>query len=552
MASLKGDRARVTLTPRKAPPKPLAIKKIPKPVFSESVPSRAKKLALGGALAGILTLTIMDYGMAGPGFTPAVLQSLLGLLFIVSLPLFILYRDLKRYKGEVTTDFKKLLLVATLLAGSVGICRGSLEMFSAFTAGFAADGVVTAYYVVPVALGAILATLLFDIHIGIVFSFIMSVFAGVMVGSEPLYFVYAFAGSMTGAFSVIRCTQRSALIKAGALVALANVATVAFIDMYRHELFTAAGLHHMVAAFAGGILVGVLVSALLPILELSFKVVTDISLLEYSDLNRPILKELMLTSPGTYHHSIMIGTLAESAAEAIGGKPLLSRVASYYHDIGKTKKPEYFIENQAKGENRHDRLTPSMSSLIIASHIKDGLELAKEHKLPPQITDILQQHHGTALMTYFYNKAKDSGEESMPVREEDYRYPGPKPQTKEAAIVMLADAVEAASRVLENPTPQRISALVDKITKRIYDDGQLAECDLTFKDLTLITKSFTKLLAGVYHYRIDYPGLGIPSGGEKRKVGGQTDKLPAQGKGAGWGAKESGRKSAFVAGPTRR
>jgi hypothetical protein len=352
---------------------------------------------------------------------------------------------------------------------------------------------------------------------------------------------------MTGAFSVIRCTQRSALMKAGLFVALANTATVAVIDLYRHVLFTGAGLYDITAAFVGGILVGVLVSGILPLLESLFKVVTDISLLEYSDLNRPLLKSLMVSAPGTYHHSIIIGSLAEAAAESVGVNPLLTRVSAYYHDIGKMKKPEYFIENQAKGENRHDRLTPSMSSLIIASHVKDGVELAREHKLPPQIADVIRQHHGTALMTYFYNKARDSEEITSPVREEEYRYPGPKPQSREAAIVMLADAVEAASRVLENPTPQRIAALVEKIVNRIFEDGQLNECDLTLRDLTEITTSFNKLLSGIYHYRIDYPGLGIPSGGEKRKLGATALKQPAGHTGPGWEAKEGRGGGTFVA-----
>jgi putative nucleotidyltransferase with HDIG domain len=208
-------------------------------------------------------------------------------------------------------------------------------------------------------------------------------------------------------------------------------------------------------------------------------------------------------------------------------------VAAYYHDIGKIKKPEYFIENQAKGENRHDRLTPSMSSLIIVSHVKEGMELAKEYKLPPQIADIIQQHHGTTLMTYFYEKAKDAeGDGQALVNEDDYRYSGPKPQTKVAAIVMLADAVEAASRVLDNPTPQRIAALVDKIVNRIFADGQLNECELTLKDLTEIIKSFNLLLSGIYHHRVDYPGLGIPSGG--KKLGSAGIKYSEEAKSSSW------------------
>lgn len=553
MASLKNERARVSVLPQKAQPRPVSMKAMPKlPKLTGVGPDRLKKAALGFGAAALLTLLLADTSIFSRGDAWEITQTLVGLLCLVTLPLFILYRDIKRYKKNVSTDIRKLALICLILLCSVAISRLSMDVFTAFTAGVASDGMRTGYYAVPVALGAMLATLLFDIHMGIVFSFITSVLMGILVSSEPLFSLYAFVGSMTASFSVIRCTQRSALMKAGLFVGLANVATVVFIDLYRHRLFELAGWHNIVAAFLGGILAGVIVSGILPLLEWLFNEVTDISLLEYADLNRPILKNLMVAAPGTYHHSIIIGSLAEAAAEAVGVNPLMARVAAYYHDIGKIKKPEYFIENQAMGENRHDRLTPSMSSLIIASHVKDGVELAREHHLPPLITDIIQQHHGTSLMSYFYSKAREADGESSHIREEEYRYPGPKPQTKVAAIVMLADAVEAASRVLDNPTPSRIAALVDKLVKRIFEDGQLSECDLTLRDLTEITKSFNKLLSGIYHYRIDYPGLGIPSGGERKRVGGTSDKLSTEPKGTRTDAKVGRRGGTVVFGAPRR
>lgn len=553
MASLKGERARVSVVPQKTQPRPVSIKPAAKSVKFRGVTSeRVKKTALGVGVAVSLALLLSDGDTFTKGGAWGVAQSLAGLLCLVLLPLFVLYRDIKRYKVKISGNMRKMMLISLILVGSTAISRLSLDMFTTFTATLAADGARTGYFAVPVAMGAMLATLLFDIHIGIVFAFIVSVLMGILLPAEPLFFLYAFVGSMTAAFSVIRCTQRSALMKAGLFVGLANVATVVFMDLYRHQLFMASGWHNVVAAFLGGILAGVLVSGILPLLEWMFKEVTDISLLEYADLNRPILKSLMVSAPGTYHHSIIIGSLAEGAAEAVGVNPLMARVSAYYHDIGKIKKPEYFIENQAMGENRHDRLTPSMSSLIIASHVRDGVELAHEHNLPPIITDIIQQHHGTALMTYFYSKAKDAEGESSMIREEEYRYPGPKPQSKVAAIVMLADAVEAASRVLDNPTPSRIAALTDKIVTRIFEDGQLSECDLTLRDLTEIMKSFSKLLAGIYHYRIDYPGLGIPSGGERRRVGGPSDKLPAEHKGPRLEVKEGSRGGTVVVGVPRR
>ena len=240
-------------------------------------------------------------------------------------------------------------------------------------------------------------------------------------------------------------------------------------------------------------------------LESAFRYTTDIKLLELSRMDHPLLKELAMRAPGTYHHSIVIGTLAEAGAESINANPLLARVAAYYHDIGKLKMPAYFIEN-AGDENKHDRLTPSMSSLVITSHVKEGAELAEKHRLGPGIIDIIRQHHGTSLISFFYQKAVSGKDpDGKEVDEKSFRYPGPKPQTKEAGLVMLADAIEAASKTLPDPTPDRVQWLSQKIVNRIFTDGQLDECELTLKDLHSITKSFNRVFAGIYHQRIDYP-----------------------------------------------
>jgi hypothetical protein len=256
----------------------------------------------------------------------------------------------------------------------------------------------------------------------------------------------------------------------------------------------------------GGLLAAVVVSAVLPLLESIFKFTTDIKLLELASLNHPLLRQLVVHAPGTYHHSMLVGTLAETGAEAIAANALLARVASYYHDIGKMLTPEYFVENQMGRENKHDRLSPSMSALIITAHVKDGIKLAKEYKLPQRIIDIIPQHHGTNLITYFYNKAKELEDPTVQqVQEADYRYPGPKPQTREAAIVMLADKVEASSRVLSEPTPQRIKSLVQRVVNSVFMDGQLDECDLTLRDLQKINDAFVRTLIAIYHHRIEYP-----------------------------------------------
>jgi len=283
-----------------------------------------------------------------------------------------------------------------------------------------------------------------------------------------------------------------------------------------------------VMGFIGGILSSVLVLGITPIVESLFRYSTDIKLLELANMDNPLIKDLILQAPGTYHHSVIVGSLVEAAAKSVSANPLLSRVSAYYHDIGKLKKPLYFIENSGSAENKHDNLTPKMSSLILLSHVKDGIELAREHRLGQRLAHIIQQHHGTSLISYFYKKAKDhENPEINPLKEEDFRYPGPKPQTKEAGLVMLADEVEAASRALSDPTPSRIKSLVQKIINSVFLDGQLEECELTLKDLHKIEDSFIRVLNGFFHQRVDYPET--PEGDSlKKKSDEDLDSKPAK------------------------
>jgi putative nucleotidyltransferase with HDIG domain len=231
----------------------------------------------------------------------------------------------------------------------------------------------------------------------------------------------------------------------------------------------------------------------------------------------------MLWAPGTYHHSMVVGQMVEAAAEAIGANPLVAKAAAYYHDIGKVKKPPYFVENQVGGENKHEKLAPSLSALILISHVKDGVDLARKHKLGDPIVDIIQQHHGSSFISYFYHKAKAQAPQGQQVNVDDYRYPGPRPQTREAGLVLLADQVEAASKTLTDPTPARIQGMVQKIVNNGFADGQLDNCELTLRDLHLIAKSFNKILSGIFHQRINYP---LPV--EKKKSNEDLDKQPAK------------------------
>ncbi|MFH1355395.1 MAG: HDIG domain-containing metalloprotein, partial [Candidatus Omnitrophota bacterium] len=267
-----------------------------------------------------------------------------------------------------------------------------------------------------------------------------------------------------------------------------------------------------------GIGSSIIVLGVLPLFEYLFNTITNISLLELADFNHPLMQRMILEAPGTYHHSLIVGNLSEAACSAIGANALLARIGAYYHDIGKLEKPEYFSENQNIFASKHDTLTPSMSKLVITSHTKDGVELAKKYKLNQNIINFIHQHHGKSLVYFFYRRALESLEDDQEIKEEGFRYPGPKPDSKETAIVMLADSVEAATRALKEPSPPKISEVVHKIINNKFIDGQLDECDLTLKNLEKIAEVFIRLLGGIYHSRITYP--------EKPKGESNNKKLP--------------------------
>jgi len=419
--------------------------------------------------------------------------------------LFVLYKDIMRYKPSYINNYNMLILLSLMIIGTLIIGRAFGYFLEIISKGLGVLDADISRYGIPIATGAMFVTLLFDFHTAITFSFAISLLTGFWL-QDALYPLYTFVGSLTAAFSVIRCKKRSALLRGGLYIISANMLLVLILLLAKGDLFNVNTSYAIIFAVFSGMTVSAIVSLLLPLFEYLFKITTDISLLELLDLNQPLMKTLMINAPGTYHHSVIVGNLVEAAAEAVGVNPLLGRVSSYYHDIGKIKMPEYFVENQSMAPSKHDKLTPHMSSMIITNHVKEGVELAKQSKLPQAIIDIISQHHGNALITYFYQKAKER-EQEKPVSEDEYKYPGPKPQTRVAALVMMADAVEASSRVLNDPTPARISALVDKIINHIFLDGQLDECELTLKDISEIKKRFSYILTGIFHKRIDYPGF---------------------------------------------
>ena len=382
----------------------------------------------------------------------------------------------------------------------------------------------------PVAVGAMLISIFQGVGAAASFSLILSVFASLATGARVELFIYFFVSSLVAAYGVRNCTERVILIKAGLMTGLINIILSLAVQMIYGTLYSLDAVVASLAGFMGGLLAGIIATGVLPLVEIAFGFTTDIKLLELSNMDQPLLKELMVQAPGTYHHSVVISNMVEATAKAVHANPLLAKVSAYYHDIGKMKKPLYFIENQPGAENKHEKLAPSMSSLILIAHVKDAVELAREHKLGREIIDIIQQHHGTSLISYFYHKAQErqlskSGKVTE-IKEEDFRYPGPKPQTKEAGLVMLADMVEAASRSLVDPTPARIQGMVQKIINKVFSDGQLDACELTLKDLHEIAKGFNKTLSGIFHHRIEYPET-VP-GPIKKAKNGSSDQVPAE------------------------
>lgn len=355
----------------------------------------------------------------------------------------------------------------------------------------------------------------FNVAVAWAFSLVSSIFMTFIIGQNLEVMIYYMLGALFAVHSLYPYCNRIKPIRVGLWAGLFQALLVLCALIIEEHSAPYEMAVYFLAALFGGIFSGIFASGMIPVVEYLFGYTTDTRLMELATLDHPLLKELLVHAPGTYQHSIIVGNMVEVAARSIGANALLAKVAAYFHDIGKIKKPLYFIENQFGCENRHDRLAPSMSSLILISHVKDGVELARKYKLGEEIIEIIAQHHGKSLISYFYQKAVEArekaqglkkGTELPPVREEDFRYPGPKPQTKEAGLVMLADMAEAACRSLPNPTPARIKGMVNRIINQAFVDGQLDECELTLRDLHQIARHFHQILSTIHHKRIEYPG----------------------------------------------
>ncbi len=354
---------------------------------------------------------------------------------------------------------------------------------------------------IPFAVVPMLTALLFNDR---VLTLIITLAGAVTIScfsAEPycIGLLFLISGMVSGIL-VFGARRRNTIINSGFAVGLIQALSFFLIE---HLSFAEPGRYLILVL--NGITSAVIVVGTLPIFEYLFGKITNVELLELADFNNPILNRLMLEAPGTYHHSLIVGNLSEAACKAIGANALLARIGSYYHDIGKIQKPEYFTENQDMKVNVHESLSPSMSKLVIMNHIKEGVELAKKHRLNPRIIDFILQHHGKSLVYFFYRRALEDAGAREGITEEGFRYPGPKPSSKETAVVLLADSVEAATRTLKEPTAAHIEETVHKIVNNKFIDGQLDECELTLKDLEIISKVFGHILSGIYHSRVNYP-----------------------------------------------
>ena len=432
---------------------------------------------------------LTELGLVGEDLSKDYIYTYIILAFFVLFVLGMQYMYLKKEKKEILIDTKLVFLI--LLLNLLSVISARVFTF-------------VSLFIIPIACAPILMTVFLDSKISIVINSLNLLFVAVIVGFDPQVILIGIVSTIVSSTTLKKVSQRNDILYSTVYVAAAVAVVILSSGILLSNNIKQILLDVILAVF-GAFISGILAMGLLPFLESSFSLVTNMKLLELSNPNNPLLKRLLMEAPGTYHHSVMVANLAEVAAEEVGANPMLVRVGAYYHDVGKIKRPFFFGENQLGGTNPHDKISPTLSTTIIISHVKDGLELAKEYDIPKVVSDMIVQHHGTTLVKYFYYTLKNSSENPDEIREEDFRYPGPKPQSKEAAIIMMADSVEAAVRSIQEPTLEKIEDMVNNIVKGKMNSNQLNECDLTFRELEVIKACFLRVLKGIYHHRIEYP-----------------------------------------------
>lgn len=442
------------------------------------------------------------------------LSMISALLFVVLAIIFFTYLR-KTTRLFLNIEMKDILVMCLVITIIMVITRSFLFVTDTIFVEKFGDFIPPLAYIcaAPIAAGPMLIGLLLGpVQVVWIFTFLLSVIMAVMAELNFGVFIVCISSGITAAQGVVGCKKRNDIYQAGLKTGLmaALVASLFFtLESFGQMSLLKGILWCACAGLTGGLLSSFVSMALVPLLESLFNYTTDIKLLELSSLNHPLMQEMMMKAPGTYHHAMNVGNMVDAAANEIGANPLLGKVMAYYHDIGKVAHAQYFIENQRRGSNPHDQISPHMSKTILVAHVKDGAEIAINHKLGRPIVDGILQHHGTTLISFFFNKAiQQQGEEdSSPVDESDFRYPGPKPQFKEAALVMLADSIEATARSLEEPTPGRLNSIVENIVESKFMDGQLNECNLSIQDLATIKETFKRMLLSMYHQRMDYPHM---------------------------------------------
>lgn len=503
---------------------------VPNLTLNKQETALRRQLAREAVIPVMITIkknqTIIGHGTVVQPFQMAIIKQIenirtdtrkdvmaLSMAFMLSIAIMVFFSYLKRFTiNKVKIEFKDVSVMMLIAFGVIFVTKIYLFITDAAFASKLGHVLPPAVFLfaAPVAAGPMLVGLLISYgEIVWLFTAFLSVCLGIMVDYNFSFMFVSLVGGIAAARGVYNCKTRNDLYFAGVRTGLINAMMIAFVMTMMKFDQEGGGkeiLLSIPAGFLGGIFSALFAMMFIPMLESIFNYTTDVKLLELSNLNHPLLKEMIVKAPGTYHHSMMVGSMVEAAAEEIGANPLLGKVMCYYHDIGKMEHANYFIENQKPGHNPHDHISPFMSKTLLVAHVKDGVELGTAYKLGKPIIDGVIQHHGTTLISYFYNKALEMRSEEEPeISDQQFRYPGPKPQFREAALCMLADSIEAAARSLDEPTPARLQNIVKNIIQRKFSDGQLDECNLTLKDISKVEMAFVRILLGIYHQRIDYP-----------------------------------------------
>ena len=423
----------------------------------------------------------------------------IGRILIVVSILSLFFSYLKTYRIEIYNKNQNLILFSSLFFLIIALSYIFVLRFN------------FSEYLIPFTVGAMVITVLFDGKIAINASIILAILVGFVIGGKLDFSIVGLFTSMAAIYSVRQLRTRAQLFIATLFIILSGSIIIIGIGLIKKLQWSIIG-DNLINMLISGLLAPLITYGISTFYEVVFRVTSDLTLLELTDFNHPLLKKLSQEANGTFNHCIVVGNLAESCANAIGANPLLARVGAYYHDIGKLSRPEYFVENQYGGDNPHDELSPSLSSKIIIGHVKDGIKLAKEYRLPPAIANFIPMHHGTSKIDFFYNKALEIFENDFSkINEDDFKYPGPKPNTKETGLLMICEAVEAAVRSLKNPTLTKIESMADKIIQKRLQEGQLDNCPLTISDLNKIKGNvkgkygMMSVFKGIYHLRIEYP-----------------------------------------------